>query len=193
MSYQEKTLKKSYNGKELVPLSVGKEILDIREEIESNHQHAGPQLELVYKAYCEIQEGHGHHPSELRPACSGCTKDMNKMLSNWFKLYDKGSLPQRARAGGVKHKPLVAVKAKTEPKKVVKVAKDLSNQGEGKKEFKKPTEFKEASKMSNNKVEMSYGEMLTEFEKTASEKEQKEINTGNKPKKAQLVAYFNNK
>jgi len=179
MSYQEKPLKKLYNGKEVVPLSVGKEILDIRSQIESNFQHAGGQLELVHKAYSEIQTAHGHHPTELRPSCSACTYQMNKMLSNWFKLYDKGSLPQKAMVGGVKSKPLVPIKEK----KKVKIAKDLSN--------KTTPALKQAtpSKFSS----MSYAELLEEFDKVASESDKSEINKGNKPKKAQLINYFNGK
>ncbi len=176
MSYKEKSLKRSYNGKELVPLSVGKEIIEIRDQIEANHQHAGGQWEVVYKAYSEIQEAHGHYAPDFTQACSGCTVTMNTMLKNWLALYDKGSLPQKAIAGAVKSKPLVAVKEK----KTVKVAEDLSNKTKATPKQGTPSKYST----------MSYGELLKEFEKKASKSEQKKINGGNKPKKAQLLEYF---
>ena len=178
MSYQDKQIKKTHNGHELVQLSVAKEILAIRPDIEKNVQHAGGQLELVYQAFCEIQKAHGHHPVKLDPSCSGCTLNMNKLLINWFKLYDKGSVVAKAHAGGVKSKPLVPIKdKKATVKKTVTVAQDLSNK-------KKPEPEIDYS-------EMSYGQLLKAFEKKASKKDQKEINGGNKPKKAQLLDYFN--
>lgn len=165
-----------------MPLSVAKQILDMREEIENNNQHAGQKLEVVYQAYCEIQKAHGHHPAKLNPSCSGCTMEMNKMLKNWFRLYDKGSIVAKASTGAIKSKPLVPVK----DKKPVKVANDLSNKGaDPKKSASKPQAV--------NHSDMSYGELLKEFEKTASKTDQKKINNGNKPKKAQLIEYFNAK
>ena len=47
----EKKPKKIYDGTQLMPLSVSKELLVIRPQIEKNHEHAGQQLELVYQAY----------------------------------------------------------------------------------------------------------------------------------------------
>jgi hypothetical protein len=88
----------------------------------------------------------------------------------------------RAKHGGVKPKPLQAVKTdklpsmepnRNESKIKAKVAEDLSNKGNGA-EAKAPT----------------YGEMLEKFNQVASKKEKEEINNGKNPKKNQLIAFF---
>jgi hypothetical protein len=185
MSYQDEAIKKTHNGKELVQLSVGKEIIELREDIENGVFHAGGNLELVYQAYCEIEKAHGHHPIKLDPSCSGCTIQMNNLIKNWFKLYDRGSVVVKASHGGVKSKPLVAIKDK---KKAPKVAEDLSNKGDAKRFTGKTGGYTDQGTPDYDN--MSYGELLKAFEKKASKKEQKDINGGNKPKKAQLLEYF---
>ena len=141
MSYQDQPIKKTHNGSELVQLSVGKQIVEIRDRIEDMKVlHAGPELELVYQAYCEIQKAHAHAPIKLDPTCSGCIITMKKLLVNWFRLYDKGTVTMKAKHGGVKPKPLQAIKPKAKPEKLPsmepnrsekklepKVVKDLSN------------------------------------------------------------------
>ncbi len=146
----------------------------MREDIEKNVQHAGGNWDLVFQAYSEIQKAHGHAPANYTQSCSGCTVTMNTLLKNWFNLYDKGSVVAKARTGGVESKPLVPIKdKKSKAKKTVKVAEDLSNKTDGPKY-----------------AEMSYGELLKAFETKASKKDQKNINGGNKPKKAQLLEFF---
>lgn len=184
MSYQDQPIKKTHNGSELVQLSVGKEIVEIRERIENmNTQHAGPELELVYQAYSEIQKAHAHAPIKLDPTCSGCIVTMKKLLVNWFKLYDKGSITIKAKHGGVKPKPLQAVKKqpeklpsmepnRSEKKLEPKVAKDLSNKG-------------------NGATEPTYLELLERFNKEATKQQKEEINNGSNPKKHQLYTFFN--
>lgn len=188
MSYQDQPIKKTHNGSELVQLSVGKEIVEIRSRIEDMKvQHAGPELELLYQAYCEIQRAHAHQPIKLDPTCSGCIMTMKKLLINWFKLYDKGTVPMKAKYGGVKPKPLQPIKEKKaeklpamEPNRneaeiKAKVAEDLSNKGKGEAKKKEPT----------------YAELFEKFKKVATAKEKEEINNGKNPSKKQIVEYFN--
>lgn len=177
MSYQETPLKKQFSGQEVCPLSVAKEILELRKDIENKVQHAGANLELVYQAYSEIQKAHGHHPIKFTTSCSGCVLEWNKLICNWFKLYDQGTTVQKAYTGAIKSKPLVPIA----DKKPVKIAKDLSNKAEA------PKIKKEAKDYSI----YSYAELLEQFEATATKKEQDEINGGKMPKKAQILAYFN--
>lgn len=169
MSYQhQKPPKKMYDGKTLVPLSVAAEIVEIRDQIEKNHQHAGGQLELVHHAYSEIQAAHGHVPRKLDPTCSGCIKEMNDLLKNWFRLLDQGTIPQRAAAGAFKSKPL-------KPLKPLDAAKPEA-----------------PSKPSTDLSEMTYAELLELFKAKATKKEQDEINGGKAPKKAQIIKFLTN-
>lgn len=180
MSYQKKPIEKLYDGKTLVPITVAAEILEIRDKIEDNVQHAGADLELVYQAYCEIEEAHGHHPFKLDPTCSHCTGQMNKKLKKWFKLYDNGTIPQKAKAGAFKSKPLKPLKQKNIEEKPESKKADAPKQGNSK-----------PKKESANYSEMNYAQLLKAFRAKATKEEQEEINNGNPPKKAQLVKYFN--
>lgn len=90
------TQKKYLDGKTWFPLTVQKEILAMRKDVENNVQHAGQKFEIAKQAYNEIREAHGQQKSKITPSCSGCILNMNQIIINWFKLYDKlGASEQR--------------------------------------------------------------------------------------------------
>lgn len=76
-------------NQEFIKLSMAKELLKIRKEIENNEQHTGNQFNLVEAAYQELLGKQGHQPIKYKKSCSGCINQMNKMLTNWFKSYDE--------------------------------------------------------------------------------------------------------
>lgn len=191
MSYQKGVLKKTHDGKTLVQLSVAKQILKIRDKIEANAQHAGPELELVYQAYKEIQEAHGHYPPKLDPTCSGCIAQMNKMIQNWFRIFDQGSVLTKAKNGGVEAKPLKPVK--DEPKELPSMKPPTtSNKEVEDDELDEEEETNEETSGSSNDIsKMKYGELVKKFNKIASKKEREEINDGKPPKKSQIIEFLN--
>lgn len=102
MSYSHEKLKATHTGKDYIPLTVEKEILAIRKDIERMSSiQSGPQLELIYQAYKEIKAALGQQAMVLDGACSGCIISMKKLLSNWFKKYDQKPVVEK-----VKIKPL---------------------------------------------------------------------------------------
>jgi len=183
MSYKNEKIKRTHSGKEIVQLSVSKEILKIREAIENNEQHAGQTLELVYQAFSEIQKAHGKMPPKLDPTCSECIHTMNKLLKNWFNIFDQGSTISKAKHGNIEAKPLKPVKdkpskrAKMEPTSKARATEDEDDF----EEVETPTDYND----------MNYGDLVKEFNKVATKKEKDSINGGKPPKKAQLLEYFN--
>lgn len=184
MSYTNQRPKKLYDGSTLIPISVAKEILDIREDIEKNVQHAGPNLEIVYQAYSEIQKATGKQPRKLDSTCSGCTQEMNNLLKNWFVKYDQGSLPEKQFTGAIKPRPLKPVAQKTESLPHTTKAATVKKI--------KPVEESEPQSNFDDISGMNYGELLAKFHSVASEEEIATINNGKKPSKKQLIDYLNN-
>lgn len=64
-----------------------KEVVKLRSEIEENAQHRGKNYEICLAAYTAIREAHGH-PAPNSSCRSGCIRQMNKILCNWFKNFD---------------------------------------------------------------------------------------------------------
>lgn len=160
------TQKKYYDGKTWFPLTVQKEILAMRKDIENNAQHAGPRFELVKKAYDEIREAHGQAKSKYTAGCSGCILNMNQIVINWFKLYDTLGVDEQRKIQTPSFQPLKPVK-KTEGDPATP-----------------PTETKEPS----------YKELLERFNATATPEEKEKLLAGRKtPKKDELIQYFNGK
>lgn len=188
--------KKLYDGKTLVPLTVANRIIKIRSEIEANAPHAGPNLELVYQAYKEIQEAHGKTVADLNPACNGCTKTMNDQLKRWFALYDQGTIQDKAKSGALKTEPLKPIEVnkikKAAEKAVTNAVKTIDALmkpvSEKPKKEKKPEPRKTA-----NDLPTGYADLLTMFNEVATESEKKNINGGAQPKKKQIIEFFNGK
>ena len=154
---------KNLDGKTFLTLSVQKQILGIRKDIESNHQHAGPQFELVKQAYDEIQVAHGYGASKYKPSCSGCINQINHALTNWLKLFDTMGVSEQR-----------IIKA-PEFQKLTPVKESKSSPAEPKEEltFKQMLDkFKEVA--------------------TDKDKERLMVG-GKMPKKAKLIEYFNGK
>ncbi len=157
--------KKYLDGKTWFPLTVQKEILAMRKEIENNAQHAGPKFELVKKAYDEIREAHGQAKSKYTSSCSGCILGINQIIINWFKLYDTLGVDEQRKIQAPTFQPL---------KPVIKTEGDPAS----------PTEVKEPS----------YKELLERFNAEATPEQKESLLKGRKtPKKDELIQYFNGK
>ena len=109
---------------------------------------------------------------------------MNKLIKNWFRLYDQGTITEKAKTGALKTEPLKpikpAVKKAIEKAADKKPLKPVAVNSKGKAEFKPVSE-----------LPTSYADLLALFNKTATAEEKKTINGGNNPKKAQILNYFN--
>jgi hypothetical protein len=79
----------------LIPLTGAKQLLTIRQDIEKGKIHTGKNFELVLFSYNEIQKHFKRMPRKAGGCRSGCNHQMNKILQNWFKVFDKhgGILP----------------------------------------------------------------------------------------------------
>lgn len=109
------TQKKHYDGKTFLPLTLQKQIIALRKDIENNVHHAGANFEVVKNAYDEIQVAHGYGKSRYKPSCSGCTNQMNHTLRNWFKLYDQLGASEQRIIKTPERKPLTPVKEPQAP------------------------------------------------------------------------------
>ena len=158
--------KKYLDGKTYFPLTVQKEILAMRKDIENNVQHAGQKFELVKQAYDEIKEAHGESKSKYTSSCSGCILNINQLIVNWFKLYDQQAPNEKRISVAPSFKPLTPIAT----------AKDVDPATAP--EVKAP----------------SYKELLEKFNDVATAKEKKAILNGRKaPKKDELIEYFDGK
>lgn len=156
--------KKYLDGKTWFPLTVQRQILDMRKEIESGAQHAGQKFELVKQAYDEISIAHGGEKSKYTPSCSGCIDTMNKIVSNWFKLFDRKGVSDQRIFKAPSFQPL------------------------------KPAVTNTANTSSEAQKEPGYKELLANFNAVATEEEKEKLLAGRKtPKKDELIQYFNGK
>lgn len=158
--------KKYLDGKTWFPLTVQKEILEMRKEIENNAQHTGQKFEIVLHAYNEIREAHGQAKSKYTASCSGCILVMNQIVINWFKLFDKMGASEQRVVKAPEFKPL------------------------------KPVSRPDATPASANDPvkEPSYKELLERFNAEADAQEKEAILKGRKtPKKNELIQYFDGK
>lgn len=161
--------KKYLDGKTWFPLTVQKEILAMRTEIEKNAQHAGQKFELVKQAYNEIKVAHGGLPVKHTSSCSGCILNMNGALKNWFALYDKQSPSDKRITVAPSFKPL----------------KPTNDKG---------TETKTDPASPPKTDEPSYKDLLAKFNEIATPEEKDAVLKGRKtPKKDELIEYFNGK
>ena len=105
---------------------------------------------------------------------------MNKLVINWFNLFDQGSTLTKAKHGNVEVKPLKPIKE--QPKKLAQMKpSNKVETEEDEEEEETPTDYSD----------MSYGDLVKEFNKVATKKEKDTINGGKPPKKAQLLKFFN--
>lgn len=171
--------KKYLDGKTWFPLTVQRQILDMRKEIESGAQHAGQKFELVKQAYDEISIAHGGEKSKYTPSCSGCIDTMNKIVSNWFKLFDRKGVSDQRVIKAPSFQPLkpakndVTLGVNDDPKKI----------------------WGDGSGIKDGAVkEPGYKELLANFNAVATEEEKEKLLAGRKtPKKDELIQYFNGK
>ena len=111
MSYSHNQVAKAtHTGNDYIPLTVEKEILAIRSEIEDmGNLQTGSKLELVYEAYRQIKVALGEQPMKLNSICSECTIRVKKIVNNWFKKYDDRPF-HSVNLGSLNNKPLVPLK-----------------------------------------------------------------------------------
>ena len=121
MAYQKDYPTKTHDGTKLIPLSVEKEVLEIREAIEKKEAHAGRNYEIAYQAYSEIKRATGKVPKDKNQSCSSCIHEINLLLNNWLKMYDS-RLFANVKVDAPKAKPLVP---KAETKSAEPSYKDL--------------------------------------------------------------------
>ena len=88
MPYNVEKIKSKYM-KQFKMLTNAKEILAMREAIESNEQHTGRAFEIAHAAYAEMHKHRNLQVPKYRTSCSGCIHRINQMLKNWLKAYDK--------------------------------------------------------------------------------------------------------
>lgn len=67
---------------------VSKALISIRENVEKGEVHQGKNKEIAQAAFNEIALAHGNHPKRFE-GCSGCWGEGNRILKNWFKMYDE--------------------------------------------------------------------------------------------------------
>ena len=70
------------------------ELYKLKESIKKNGQHKGKDFEVIFEAYSQIQKFYGR-PKPSRACRSGCIRQMNNILTNWFAIYERegGTLP----------------------------------------------------------------------------------------------------
>lgn len=93
-----------------IRLSVEKEILAMRKDIENYSQHAGQNFELVKQAYDDIQIAQGKQKSKYTSSCSGCIMNINLILNNWIKMYDQLGASEQRVIKAPEYKPLNPIK-----------------------------------------------------------------------------------
>ena len=74
------------------------ELFKLRKAIEKNAQHKGKDFEVVKQAYTDMEKFYGRQVPNS--SCrSGCIHQMNKMLNNWFKLFDNSGRQEPKKEG----------------------------------------------------------------------------------------------
>jgi len=161
--------KKFLDGKTYFPLTVQKRILELRTDIEKNVQHAGQNFEVVKQAYNEIKVAQGKAASKFDNSCSGCILEANKIIKNWFALYDKQGGDVQRKSVAAKFQPLTPLKPEE-------------------------TKTTDPAAPKSEAPEPRYKELLTRFNDEASAEEKEALLKGRKtPKKDELIEYFNGK
>lgn len=78
---------KSSKDKGVIKLNCQKELMSLRKDIENNVQHRGKNYEVCFAAYTEINVHYGY--AKPNSTCrTGCIRQMNIILINWFKAFD---------------------------------------------------------------------------------------------------------
>ena len=173
--------KKYLDGKTYFPLTVQKQILELRPEIEKNAQHAGQKFELVKQAFNDILVAQGKRPWSFDNSCSGCILEANKILINWFKLYDQTGPSAKRMSVAPEFKPLKPINSiqAFKEKQVERARQNDDNY---------------SRKPDDNTSEPSYKELLEKFNATATPEEKKALLKGRKtPTKKELNDYLNGK
>jgi len=75
-------------------LSMAAEILERKDKIFKNHQWKGQEFELIRAAYAELRKANNLPKPSTTLCRSACIKQMNKMLGNWIKIYDREGMKQ---------------------------------------------------------------------------------------------------
>lgn len=78
------------------PLSMEKELLKVRDDIEQNKRHKDEQKTLVIAAHNEIRKYMGKSPVQMN--CGNCSNEANRVLRIWLKKYDERTKSQQHAA-----------------------------------------------------------------------------------------------
>lgn len=78
------------------PLKCEKQLIKIREDVRRYKNHRGANKVLVKAARNEIRSFQGKKKMNLD--CGSCMRDANKLLMNWFSIYDKRTTEQKRLA-----------------------------------------------------------------------------------------------
>ena len=161
--------KKFQDGKTYFPLTVQKQIIELRTDIEKNVQHAGQKFEIVKQAYNEILVAQGKRAQKFDNSCSGCILEANRIIKNWFTLYDKQASTEQRKSIAPKFQPLTPLKL--EPTKTID-----------------PATSKSDAPIPN------YKDLLVRFNEIATTQEKEALLKGRRtPKKDELIEFFNGK
>ena len=78
-----------------IETELAKKLLGLRKDILAGEQHRGANFEIVHAAYTAVRAHYGHVATSPTACKSGCIVQMNKILTNWFKEFDRqgGVLP----------------------------------------------------------------------------------------------------
>lgn len=79
---------KMSDGFVMLTPEVSKALISIRENVERKETHQGKNKEIAQAAFNEIALAHGNHPKRFE-GCTGCWGEGNRILINWFKMYDE--------------------------------------------------------------------------------------------------------
>jgi len=92
-------------------------LLPIRNKVFSNDQHQGADYEIVFAAWGEIEEMHGHQKPNPKGCRGGCMWQMNKIVGNWLKLEGYDKIPLGNNLGTFVPRPIQKenLKPKEEP------------------------------------------------------------------------------
>jgi hypothetical protein len=152
------------------PLTMEKEILKIRVEIENNKRHKEENKTLTTAAFNEIRSHQGKLPVTL--SCGSCTDQANRLLIKWLTKYDERTKSQQEKSKRFKQKK----DGKILPDEAINSAEDNGTLI--------PVDDRRAVLS-----EMSYWSLVKEFEKLAEDEKAKVYKsmTGKKPKKTEIV------
>lgn len=78
-----------------IPTELARKLLAIRKDVLAGEQHRGVNFEIVHAAYTAVRAHYGHVATNPTACKSGCIVQMNRILTNWIKEFDRqgGVLP----------------------------------------------------------------------------------------------------